>query len=72
MIIESFVFEFRIDNLITEQNGGLTAWHNKSQTHEPGAGAKVKRFYSGAKQPGRMMDYCLKDHLFSSSSPPFL
>ena len=32
-------------------------------THEAGASTKGKKFYSGAPQPGKIVDSYLKDHL---------
>lgn len=54
------------------KNGGSAACRNKSQTHEAGAGAKRKRFYSGATQPGRTVDSHLKDQLFFLLKPSIL
>ena len=51
--------------IVTEQkNTGSAASHHKSQTCETDTGAKGKGFYSSAAQPGRMVDSCLKAHLF--------
>lgn len=50
---------------VTEQNGGLAACHQKSQTSEANTGAKGNRFYLGAEQSGRMADTHLKAHLLS-------
>ena len=50
---------------VIKQRGGLSASHHKSQTCEAVAGAKGRRFYSDAVQPGRMLDFCLKGHVLS-------
>lgn len=41
----------------------------KSQTCQEGVGAKRKEIYSGAAQPGRMVDSHLKHHLPPPAQP---
>lgn len=72
MSLRIFKGAYKFYLFVTQQNGGLVACHNQSQTREAGASTKRKRFDSCAAQAGKMVDSSLKDHLVFMLKPLFL
>ena len=57
---------------VTEQDRSLAVYRHKNQTHKAGTGAKGKTFYSGATEPGKIVDSHRKDHFIFLLKPEVL